>query len=70
MAENITVNGAKHDWHDDMNLFEVFRIVGYKLKVPVVLVQVNGETVMKARWKDYVVPKSAEIFIRNIFNGG
>ena len=70
MAETITVNGEVFEWHAGWNLFDVFRTVGYKLKVPVVLVKVNGESVVKSRWKDFLIPPGADIVIRNVFAGG
>lgn len=70
MADTITVNGDVLDWRADLDLFDVFRNVGYTLKVPVVLVKVNGETIVKSRWTDYRVPVNADITIRNVFAGG
>ncbi len=70
MTDTITVNGEAMEWRADLNLFEIFRAIGYTLKVPVVLVKVNGETVVKSRWKEYMVPANADILIRNVFNGG
>ena len=70
MTDIITVNGETIEWHADLDLFSVFRTVGYKLKVPVVLVKVNGETVVKSRWTDYRIPAGAVITIRNVFAGG
>lgn len=70
MADTITVNGEILEWHAELGLFDVFRIVGYKLKVPVVLVKVNGETIVKSRWTEYRIPAGSEITIRNVFAGG
>jgi len=66
----IRVNDKEMNWHDDMSLFEVFRFLGYKLKIPVVLVQVNGQVVKKSRWEEYRVPEGAVIKIYNMVCGG
>lgn len=70
MAETITVNKETLQWEPGMNLFKVFGAIGYTLKVPVVLVRVNGESVVKSRWKEYEIPLGAEILIKNVFCGG
>ena len=53
-----------------MSLFEVFQFLEYKLKVPVVLVHVNGQMVKKSLWQEYRVADNAVIKIYNIVCGG
>jgi len=66
----IRVNDREMNWHDDMSLFEVFQFLEYKLKVPVVLVHVNGQMVKKSLWQEYRVADNVVIKIYNIVCGG
>lgn len=70
MSGTITVNEEIKEWKEELNLFQVFRDMGYTLKVPAVLVRVNGELVRKSTWNQYVVPNGAVLQVVNVFRGG
>lgn len=70
MQKMISANDKKIEWKEGLTLFEVFRIMGYKLKVPAVMVRVNGELIKKAMWNEYTVPEDAEIQVLNVLRGG
>jgi len=70
MEKIITANGKIFDWNEGISLFEVFRGMGYTLKIPAVLVRVNGELIKKNLWNDYSVPEGAEIQVLNVLRGG
>lgn len=66
----ITVNGKEYKHKEDMDLHDLYKVLGYTLKSPSLLVQVNGEVIKKDRWNDYTVPDKAVIEIVNLLRGG
>lgn len=70
MSGTITVNGKSMEWYKGMSLFDVYRRLGYTLKIPPVLVQVNGRLIRKSFWKEYTVPEGAVLQVVNVFRGG
>ena len=70
MADTITVNREILEWNPDLSLFKVFPAIGYTLKMPMVIVRVNGEIIVKSRWNDYTIPPGADILVKNVFCGG
>jgi len=70
MQNSITVNEKTFEWRKDLTLIEVLRLMGYTMKVPAVLIRVNGELIKKTLWNDYRIPEDAEIQVLNILRGG
>ncbi len=66
----IHVNGKHFEWKDGMNLFDVFRVLGYTLARPSVLVHVDGAIVRKDQWNRFVVEDGSTIEIVNLLRGG
>ncbi len=66
----ITVNKKEYEWKEGLDLYEVFRMVGYTLKKPSVMVNVNGNTVKKDSWDSFTVEDGSVIEIVNLLRGG
>ncbi len=66
----IRVNNKEYNWTKGMNLYDVFRVMGYTLQKPSVLVHVNGEVVKKDRWDNYYVADESVIEVVNLLRGG
>jgi len=66
----ILVNGKNYDWIKNMNIFYLLKIMGYTLKSPPVLINVNTEVIPKAQWETYTIPENAKITVINLLRGG
>ena len=66
----ITVNKKEYEWKEGLDLYGVFRMVGYTLKKPSVMVHVNGNSVKKDSWNRFTVEDGSEIEIVNLLRGG
>jgi len=70
MQKTITANGKIFDWNEGISLIDVLKDMGYKLKIPAVLIRVDGELIKKDRWNGYRVPEGADIQVMNVLRGG
>ncbi len=66
----LTINGKEHPWKDGLNLFDIFRMAGYTLKKPSVMVNVDGVVIKKDRWESFRVEDGSRIEIVNLLRGG
>ncbi|MCK5201458.1 MAG: sulfur carrier protein ThiS [Spirochaetales bacterium] len=66
----INVNDKPCDWSQGMNVYKLFRIMGYKLKKPAVLITINDAVVRRDRWDDFFIPENAEVTVVNLLRGG
>ena len=66
----IIVNDKPYDWSPEMNVCKLFRIMGYKLQKPAVLITVNNNVIRRDVWEDFHIPKDAEISVVNLLRGG
>lgn len=66
----INVNDKPYDWSQDMNIYRLFRIMGYKLQKPAVLITVNNVVIRRDAWKEFIIPENAEISVINLLRGG
>ena len=66
----ITVNNKEYEWKEGLDLYGVFKMVGYTLKKPSVMVNVNGNTVKKDFWDSFILEDGSVIEIVNLLRGG
>ena len=66
----ITINDKPYDWLRGMNVYMLFRIMGYKLQKPAVLITVNNNVIRRDTWEDFHIPENAEITVVNLLRGG
>lgn len=66
----IFVNDESLDWSQNMTVFELLKIMGYKLKTPAVFISINGEVVRRDAWNHFHIPDKAEISVVNMLKGG
>lgn len=66
----INVNDKPYDWSQDMNIYKLLLLMGYKLKKPAVLITVNDNVVRRDTWDDFYIPDTAEISVINLLRGG
>lgn len=66
----INVNDKTYDWSQDMNIYGLFRIMGYKLQKPAVLITVNDTVIRRNNWDEFPIPDAAEISVVNLLRGG
>ncbi|MCK5197428.1 MAG: hypothetical protein KAR21_03710 [Spirochaetales bacterium] len=66
----IKINDKIYDWSREMNVYKLFRIMGYKLKKPAVLITINDTVVRRDIWDDFFIPENAEITVVNLLRGG
>jgi thiamine biosynthesis protein ThiS len=68
--EMIEVNDTPYDWFTNMNMYNLLKIMGYTLKNPSVLININNEVIPKSKWDTYIIPDNAEITVVNLLRGG
>ena len=66
----INVNDKPYDWSQGMNVYKLFRIMGYKLQKPSVLIKVNNEVIRRDAWDHFHIPENAKISVVNLLRGG
>ncbi len=66
----IVVNDESFDWFEKMNIYNLFKTMGYTLKKPSVLIKVNNTVIKKSEWDDYFIPDNSEITVVNLLRGG
>ncbi|MDA3938848.1 MAG: sulfur carrier protein ThiS [Spirochaetia bacterium] len=66
----IEVNDTPYDWFTNMNMYNLLKIMGYTLKNPSVLININNEVIPKSKWDTYIIPDNAEITVVNLLRGG
>ena len=66
----IVVNGKSFNWFEKMNIYDLLKTMGYTLKKPSVLINVNDKVVKKSDWDDFFIPENAEITVVNLLKGG
>ena len=66
----INVNNKPYDWSQNMNVYKLFKILGYKLQKPSVLITVNNNVIKRDAWDDFYIPDTAEISVVNLLRGG
>ncbi len=66
----ISVNNNSYDWSQSMNIYKLFRIMGYKLQKPAVLITVNETVIRRSEWDDFFIPENAKITVLNLLRGG
>ena len=66
----IIVNKKPYDWFENMNIFNLLTTMGYTLKRPAVLININNEVIRRANWDNFVIPENAEITVVNLLRGG
>lgn len=66
----IIVNNKPYDWAKEMNIYMLFRVMGYKLKKPSVLITVNNNVIRRDTWEEFYIPDTAEVSVVNLLRGG
>ena len=66
----INVNDKPYNWSQGMNVYKLFRIMGYKLQKPSVLITVNNDVIRRDAWEEFHIPENAEISVINLLRGG
>ncbi len=66
----INVNDKPYDWLQGMNIYNLFKILGYKLEKPAVLVTINETVIRRSEWEGFYIPENAEITVLNLLRGG
>jgi len=68
MATTIQVNGQTLEWEDGMTINDVLQKMRYTFKM--LVVKVNGELVKKNQYRDFTIPKSADVKVIHLMSGG
>ena len=66
----IQVNGKEYSWEEGMNLYDIFKAVGYTLSKPSALVHVNGAVVKRDQWGRFSIEDESVIDLVNLLRGG
>ena len=66
----ITVNGKSMEWREGLTFPEIYEFLGYPGKSPKVLIKVNGEIVLRSKWRGYAIPDGSVIEVVDIHCGG
>ena len=66
----INVNNKPYNWSQDMDVYGLFRIMGYKLQKPAVLITVNENVIRRSEWDLFHIPENAIITVVNLLRGG
>lgn len=66
----IEVNGKPYGWHEDLNVTELLKLMGYKLKKPAVLVKIRNEIIRRDSWDTYHIPDHCTVQVINTLAGG
>ena len=66
----LKVNGKDIEWKEGITFSEIYRLIGYSISNPRVIIRVNGETVPKSARKTFLIPDASEIEIVNTLCGG
>ena len=66
----IEINKKEYDWEAGLSLYDIFRMAGYTLKKPSVMVHVNGKVVKRDSWDRFKVEDGSRIELVNLLRGG
>ncbi|RKX90803.1 MAG: thiamine biosynthesis protein ThiS [Spirochaetes bacterium] len=66
----IEINKKEYDWEAGLSLYDIFRMAGYTLKKPSVMVHVNGNVVKRDSWDRFKVEDGSRIELVNLLRGG
>ena len=66
----IHVNEKSFDWFKNMSVYDLFTVMGYKLKNPAVLLTVDDTIIRRSQWDVFHIPENAKITVLNLLRGG
>ncbi len=64
------VNDKSFNWTKNMSVYDLFTVMGYKLKNPAVLLTVDGTIIRRSEWNVFHIPENAKITVLNLLRGG
>ena len=66
--DQITVNDNIIEWHDNLTISELLKIMKYTF--PMIVVKVNGQLIKRDQFKLFRVPNNSDVKIIHLMSGG
>ncbi len=66
--DQIKVNENIVEWHDNLTISELLKIMKYTF--PMLVIKVDGQLIKKDQYKTFVVPNNSHVKIIHLMSGG
>ena len=66
--DKITVNENIVEWHDNLTISELLKIMKYTF--PMLVIKVDGQLIKRDQYKIFVVPNNSDVKIIHLMSGG
>lgn len=66
--DQITVNDNIIEWHDNLTISEILKIMKYTF--PMLVIKVDGQLIKRDRYKTFIVPNNSDVKIIHLMSGG
>ena len=66
--DQIKVNENIVEWHDNLTISELLKIMKYTF--PMLVIKVDGQLIKKDQYKTFVVPNNSDVKIIHLMSGG
>ena len=66
--DQITVNDNIIEWHDNLTIEELLKIMKYTF--PMLVIKVNGQMIKRDQYKIFIVPNNSDVKIIHLMSGG
>ncbi len=66
--DQIKVNENIVEWHDNLTISELLKIMKYTF--PMLVIKVNGQLIKKNQYKTFIVPNNSDVKIIHLMSGG
>ena len=66
--DKITVNDNIVEWHDNLTISELLKIMKYTF--PMLVIKVEGQLIKRDQYKTFIVPNNSDVKIIHLMSGG
>ena len=66
--DQITVNDNIVEWHDNLTISELLKIMKYTF--PMLVIKVDGQLIKRDQYKTFIVPNNSDVKIIHLMSGG
>lgn len=68
VSNNIKVNDNIIEWHDNLTISELLKIMKYTF--PMLVIKVDGQLIKRDQYKTFIVPNNSDVKIIHLMSGG
>ncbi|MDA3884275.1 MAG: sulfur carrier protein ThiS [Candidatus Delongbacteria bacterium] len=66
--DQIKVNENIVEWHNNLTISEILKIMKYTF--PMLVIKVDGQLIKRDQYKTYIVPNNSDVKVIHLMSGG